>query len=167
MTEPSKAPPPTPATFAVFLITQGCLPAIFEPEAVRGQSPVEGHALTHAERAKIGLTAPGATIGYQIAGTDVFLDFATDSATVWFAGGDFTIAAILLEEMLTGMFGPDEITLRPPPPQGASGAFTREIAIMPRDTSRAALISMTFGPPDALGDARMFFARIYPQQRTH
>lgn len=156
---------PTPATHAVFLITQGCLPMIFEPAAIAGASPIKAHTLTPQERSKIGLTAPGVTMGYRVDQTDVFVDMAGATATIWFAGGDFTTAAVLLEEWLRRIFPEDALTLRPVPAIPGKATITREIAIEPANTSRAALLSMTFGAPDAQGDDRMFFVRIYPQER--
>ncbi len=156
---------PTPASLAVFLITQGCLPSIFEPRAVAGQSPVQGVTLSPADRAKIGLTAPGATIGYKVDAVDVFFDLAGETATVWFAGGDFTAGAVLLEEWLRKIFKEEDLTLRAVPATPGKTTITREIAIEPKDSRRAALLSVTFGPPDAQGDDRMFFVRIFPQER--
>lgn len=156
---------PTPASLAVFLITQGCLPLIFEPGAIAGQTPVPGRTLTEDDRRKIGLDRPGHTIGYRVDGVDVFLDMAGPEATVWFANGDFTAAAVLLEEMLRRIFKEGEVQLQPADAVPGAGTLTRRIAITPAGTTRAALLSVTFGPPDAVGADRMFFTRIYPQER--
>jgi hypothetical protein len=156
---------PTPASLAVFLITQGCLPLVFEPDAVAGQSPVPGKTLTDAERSQIGLTTPGTTVGYRVDGVDVFLDMGGDHATVWFANGDFTAAAILLEEMLRRIFKEEDLQLAPALTQEGVGTLTRRIIITPSNSRRVAVLSVTFGPPDAAGADRMFFTRIFPQER--
>lgn len=156
---------PTPASHAVFLITQGCLPMIFEPRAIAGKSPIPARTLTAQERGKIGLTEPGVTMGYRVDQTDVFVDMAGATATIWFAGADFTGAAVLLEEWLRKIFKEEDLTLRAVPATPGKATITREIAIEPKDSRRAALLSMTFGAPDAVGDDRMFFVRIYPQER--
>ncbi len=156
---------PTPASHAVFLITQGCLPLIFEPGAIAGQSPLPGKTLTAEERGKIGLTTPGTTVGYRVDQTDVFLDMAGATATIWFAGGDFTAGAVLLEEWLRKIFQEEDLTLRAVPAVPGKTTITREIAIEPKNTRRAALLSISFGAPDAQGDDRMFFVRIFPQER--
>lgn len=157
---------PTPALLSVFIVTQGCLPMIFNPGAVAGETPVPGRALTLDERKRIGLTGPGATIGYRVGDTDVFFDMAGDQATVWFGGGDFSVAGVLLEETLRKLFKAEELTVRLVP--GPPGKITRtcEIVVAPAGSSRAALLSVTFGPSaDTVGDARTFFCRIYPQER--
>jgi hypothetical protein len=158
---------PTPATLAVILITELCLPTIFEPEAIAGQSPVPGRRLTEEERRKIGLTEPGMTIGYRVDKTDVFFDMAGTQATVWFAGGDFVAAAPLLEARIQEIFTLKALAAREIAPTPGKKTVTREIVIYPvRRSRRAAVLSVTYGPPGAEGEARMFFCRIFPQERV-
>lgn len=158
----------TPAMQSVFIITQYCLPMIFEPAARAAGTPLPGKVLSADERRLIGLTTPGMTVGYRIDGVDMFFDRGGEHATVWFANGDFTAAAVLLEEMLRTIFKEEDLTLRPvPQPPGNKGTLTREIVIAPAGSPRAAVLSVTFGPPEAQGDARMFFCRIFPQQRVN
>jgi hypothetical protein len=126
---------------------------------------VPGKALTHDERRSIGLQKPGATVGYRVDGVDVFLDLAGEEATIWFANGDFTAAAVLLEEMLRKIFKPQDLRLEPTEQIVGGRTLTRRIIIERADNRRAALLSVTFGPPDAEGADRMFFTRIYPQER--
>lgn len=154
----------TPARFAVYLIANGCLPLIFNPDAITGQLPVEGHTLTADERKLVGLNAPGTTIGYRIGDSDVFFDMAGDNATIWFAGGDFATAARLLADTLRMSFGDGEVVTRSLETD-KQAPRTMEIEIRPAASTRAALLSVTSGRVRAQGDAQMFFCRIYPQQR--
>lgn len=155
----------TPAMLAVFLITQGCLPLVFETGTKPGGVPVPGRTLSEEERQALGLTKPGVTICYETDGVDVFLDMAGDEATVWFAEGDFTSAAVLLEQMLARMFQSGELQLAPAEQVAGSRTMTRRVIVQPAGSRRVALLSVTFGPPDAQGADRMFFTRIYPQER--
>lgn len=154
----------TPARFAVHLILNGCLPMIFNPDAITGQLPVEGHTLTADERKLVGLTTPGTTIGYRIAESDVFFDMAGDNATIWFAGGDFATAARLLTDSLRMTFSESELVVRVLQTD-KQAPRTMEIEIRPAPSIRAALLSVTSGKVRAQGEGQMFFCRIYPQQR--
>ena len=67
---------------------------------------------------------------------------------------------------LRKIFKEEDLTLRAVAGVPGKSTMTREIAIEPKNARRAALLSVTFGAPDAEGADRMFFVRIFPQERT-
>jgi hypothetical protein len=159
--------PPTPSLQAAFIISRACLPAIFEPGAIVGKLPLPGRALTPEERGGLGLTKLGATMCYDVGGCQVLFDMSGDEATVWFGEGDFSIAGVQLEQSLRGVFTDDELSMRQVS-ETPAGVRTVEIVVTPKGRSRAALLSVSFGASQAVkGEARMFFCRIYPQQRVN
>jgi hypothetical protein len=159
--------PLTPATFATFLAVEGALGMVFQGRPPFGAGPLKPEGLLKQEtRVRLGLAESGITLVYKVGETDVLFDLGGDNATVWFAGGDWATAGVLLEQMLVHKFGSEAIAVRDEPRAEGKDVFVRTYHLTPPVTNRAAILSLSVGGPNAMGADQMFFVRIFPQERV-
>lgn len=92
----------THSQLATKLLVEGCLANI--AGNVQGRMPVAPVALTHIERADIGLPEGGNTLFYPLATTGVFFDLEGPKATVWFTDADYDRALDLFEAAMKRAF---------------------------------------------------------------
>lgn len=161
----TKVLPISPGLHAVFLVVHFCLKQIFDPDAILGQSPIDPLPVNAEDRRKLGLTQPGTTLCYPTETGDVFLDMASDRATVWFTGGDWAAAALLLEETLKKTYQPHELVFEPVYPTAGHKTLSRQIVVGPTGSRRLASCHVTYGLPAAQDEDRMFYVRVFAQER--
>ena len=157
--------PLTPANLSTFLITETALELINDPGTPPKQPPVPGRALTPAQAAEVGVTSPGMTLAYPAeGGRIVFCDIAASQLRVWFTGGDFADAPIVLDRALRAKF-PSLLPLG----QGdhpTNPALTVYRYAVPLAGVRVAQITVTHAAPEAKADDQLFFAEVVAQERT-
>lgn len=157
--------PITPAHLSTFLIAETALELISNPGTPPKQPPVAGRALTPAEASQLGLGGPGMTLAYQTdGGRMVFCDIAPTQLRVWFTGGDFADAPLMLDQVLRTKF-PGLLPLGHGDHPTNPALQVHRYAV-PLAGTRLAQISVTHAPPEAQGDDQVFFAEVVAQERT-
>ena len=160
-----KEPDLTPASFAVLLVMQRCLPLIFAPDTAAAPLPVQGQQLTADDRRIMGRGTEGTTIGYPVNGHDVFFERAAMGASVWFVNADFRDALQLLEDTLKRTFKGKELSAHDVPAPSGARTKTREYVIVPTGSRRAAVLRVTAGLSGAPATDQMFVARVFQHEQ--